>query len=26
VMTSMMQTEWCGCTVELLEDASIRVP
>ena len=26
VMTSMMQSEWCGSTVELLEDGSIRVP
>jgi acetyl-CoA C-acetyltransferase len=26
MMTSMMQTEWCGSTVELLEDGSIRVP
>jgi len=26
VMISMMQTEWCGSTVERLEDGSIRIP
>jgi len=25
-MISMMQTEWCGSTVERLEDGSIRIP